>query len=253
MVVARQHFSFDDEDTRETTKGKTKKSKKAKKSTSGKPTATSAGKKSRQEFHFEDGSDKIDIKQAAAQQSRKLRIRKGRLFLVVFAVFVLAFGLYLFLATRENGPVYGDRCEGMLEITDDQKETAIKAVTDKYSDVKSCEMEIACKELKIDITFKKGTSTSYAKKVAKYAVTAVDDAVGREKSGTYSDLFGTYDGVKQYECDFYLVISDNDDSPIYGTKMASSNKFYWTLSSIKDKDSYNDSLETDEKKDDDDD
>lgn len=34
----------------------------------------------------------------------------------------------------------------------------------------------------------------------------------------YSDLFGTIDGVTQYEVNVFMTSSDSEDFPIYGTK-----------------------------------
>ena len=101
-------------------------------------------------------------------------------------------------------------------------------------------------ELKLDITFKAGMSTKEAQNIAEETVQTLDGIVGREKEDgqKYSDLFGTIDGVTQYEVNVFMTSSDSEDFPIYGTKNIQNDEFSYTLASVRDEESAKKAQET---------
>jgi flagellar basal body-associated protein FliL len=171
---------------------------------------------------------------------KKKKIKGWQIALIVFAVLIIGFFGYIFILTNNDGPVYGDRCEGITTINVDAKDATIKTIKDKYSSIEDLTIEVVCKEVKIDIVFKDKMNTSKAKKIAEETAKTLDDNVGLDKEGkTYSSLFGYIDNVAQYDCQLYLVSNDSSDFPIYGTKHHSKDSFSYTYASVKDEKSKN--------------
>lgn len=167
---------------------------------------------------------------------KKFKLKIWHCVIAAMALLVVIFLVYCMIMTNESGPVYGDRCKGMLTIDKKYRTQTISTIKSKYSQVKSMDMEIACKELKIDITFESGMSTAKAKSIGEEAAKTLDGLVGRSKvsGSSYSDLFGTYKNVNQYEVDLYMTSSNSDDFPIYGTKHVGTDSYNYTLASVKD-------------------
>lgn len=188
--------------------------------------------------------------QSMAKKKLKFKWRWWYYIIIVFLVLVIAFAIYIFLATRNDGPVYGNRCEGIVEIPLDAKQIAVKDVKEKYSEIEDITFETTCKQLKVDIVFKDDMDTTKAQQIAEDAVQTLDSLANQSKNEgqTYSNLFGYIDNVPQYEVNFFLVSQGNEDFPIYGTKHVSQDSFSYTLSSIRDQDSYDKARDTLEEK-----
>lgn len=198
--------------------------------------------------HFDFSDQKIEgEKKEPARKNRntsKPKLKKHWKILIALVVLgiiaVVALALwYASFSVKDSKPVYGDRCNGVQEIGQNAIDSGIAAIKGKYSSVKEINVEVTCKELRIDIDFKKKTSAAKAKKIAEATVLAIDDATGKEKvkGSSYSDLFGKHNDIMQYEVQLYMTCT-GDDFPIYGTKHATSDTFSYTMASIKDKSTY---------------
>lgn len=163
----------------------------------------------------------------------------------LFALFI-AFAVYIFILSNNDGPVYGNRCQGIATIPKDTITYTISEVKKNHSEVKDITMEIACKQLKVDIVFEDGMKTKKAKSIAEEAVQILDDAVGmsKEEGKTYSTLFGYSNNIAQFEVNLFLESENSDDFPIYGTKHVKNDEFAYTLASVKDQESKDKALNT---------
>lgn len=156
----------------------------------------------------------------------------------LFALFI-AFFIYIFVVSRNDGPVYGKtRCEGLAVAIE---ETTLNSVEDEmkaaYNTIENVELAIECKQLKVDIYFKEKMNTKKAQEIAVDAIKRVDDKMGikKEEGKKYSYLFGIHNDYSQYEVNFTLYSKNNDDFPIFGTKHVQNDTTSFTLHSVKDK------------------
>lgn len=194
-----------------------------------------------QHFEFDDSQNDEQVK--SVEDNSKDDKKKSKLWylipiLAVVAILGLGVG-YLIFAVNDNKPVLGNRCEGIQVISQDILQKTITKM-EKNDEIKSMNIEIFCKEVRIDLEFKKGTSLDTAKSLAKKSVKQLDKYYGHDivSGSSYSDLFGTYENVTQYEVELYMTCSGNKKFPVYGTKHANSDTYSWTLSSVRDKKTY---------------
>lgn len=166
--------------------------------------------------------------------------------LILFGALIVVFGIYILILSFNNGPVYGDRCEGMQTISKDQRDSTVSTMEEKYDEIESMTLSTECRQLKLDIVFKAGMDTEDAEKIAEETVQTLDGMVGLEKADDekYSGLFGTIDGVTQYEVNVFMTSTDSEDFPIYGTKNVQSDDFSYTLASVKDEETAKQAQET---------
>lgn len=171
-----------------------------------------------------------------AKKKKKFVWKWWHYVLIVFGVLFIAFFIYIFLESRNNGPVYGSRCYGIVEIPNDLRKAAIDTAKNEHSEIQSLNLEVTCKQLKVDIHFKAGMKTKDAQKIAENVVQTLDKLVGKPKEDgkTYSTLFGKIDNVSQYEVNLYLTSQDSKDFPIFGTKHVQNDDFSYTLASVRD-------------------
>lgn len=179
-----------------------------------------------------------------AKTSKKLK--PLHIVLLIFVLAIVIFFGYIFLLTNNDGPVYGNRCDGVTVISADAKSATISAMKEKYSDITDLTIEVVCKEVKVDITFKEGMSTKKAKSIGEEVVQTLDTNVGlsKDEGDTYSELFGYIKNEAQYDCQLYLVSENSEDFPIYATKHHSKDKFSYTYASVKDEASKKKAQET---------
>lgn len=198
------------------------------------------------DFENEFNEEDVEEDEPVSKKKKKFEWKWWHYVLIGLGALLIVFMIYIFAVTSNDGPVYGERCEGIETISNDLIKAAEEDAKKAHSEIASLDYEIACRQLKVDIVFNDGTSTKKAKSIAEDAVQILDKLVGKskEEGKTYSNLFGTIDGVTQYEVNLYLKCEDNDDFPIYGTKNVQNDEFSYTLASIKDKDSYNKAKET---------
>lgn len=172
--------------------------------------------------------------------------------LIVFAVLMFLFAGYIYFASRNDGPVYGKRCEGLeYSISNDIQDATADTMKTKYSEIESINFNIACKQLKVNIVYKENMDAEKAKEIAEETIQTLDKManVTKDDDKTYSQLFGYANNEPQFEVNLILFSENSDDFPIYGTKHVQNDSFSYTYASIKDKDSYEkarDTLENDE-------
>ena len=204
-------------------------------------------------FNFEDEviEDKNDINPIAQdiendgefEDMAKTKKKKQFVWLwwhyVLLGLFALgvAFVIYIFMVTRNDGPVYGNtRCEGLSVAIED---TTLNTVEDElkavYNTIDKVELAIECKQLKVDVYFKDKMNTKKAQEIAIDALKRVDAKLGYKKSNEeYSYVFGVHNNIAQYEVNFTLYSTNNDDFPIFGTKHVQNDEVSFTLHSVKD-------------------
>lgn len=181
-----------------------------------------------------------DENDSMAKKKKKKFVWKWWHFVLIgIIVLFVAFMVYILALSNNDGPVYGNRCQGIVSISKDKMDTTISEIKKKYSEVESLSMEIACKQLKVDIVFKDGMSTKKAKSIAEETVKTLDKHVGMQKDDnkTYSHLFGYENNVAQFEVNLFLQSEDSKDFPIYGTKHVQNDEFSYTLASVRDQES----------------
>ena len=190
---------------------------------------------SKERFHFDD---EMGIEPS---KEPKKKIQTKYIVLGIVAVLVLAFGIYLYSALKDEGPVYGDRCEGLVTVQKSVLDDTMNEAKSKYSSIASIDIETACKQFKVDIVFNNGTSAKTAQEVSKEVVKILDSKGGQSayEGSNYSELLNKHNGVKQYEVNLYLTGGNDTDYPIYGTKQAGKDDIGFTLSSVKDQETTN--------------
>ena len=210
---------------------------------------------SKERFHFDDEEEVViqtpkkkaekkptpkEMGMKPSNKSKK-RIKTRYIVLGIVAVLVLAFGIYLYSALKDEGPVYGDRCEGLVTVQKSVLDDTMNEAKSKYSSIASIDIETACKQFKVDIVFNNGTSAKTAEEVSKEVVKILDSKGGQSayEGSSYSELLNKHNGVKQYEVNFYLTGGNDTDYPIYGTKQAGKDDIGFTLSSVKDQETTN--------------
>ncbi|WP_295137036.1 hypothetical protein [uncultured Catenibacterium sp.] len=210
---------------------------------------------SKERFHFDDEEEAViqtpkkkaekkptpkEMGIKSSKESKK-KIQTKYVVLGIVAVLLLAFGIYLYSALRDEGPVYGDRCEGLVTVQKSVLDDTMNEAKSKYSSIASIDIETACKQLKVDITFNNGTSVKTAEEVSKEVVKILDSKGGQAayEGSSYSELLNKHNGVKQYEVNLYLTGGNDTDYPIYGTKQAGKDDIGFTLSSVKDQETTN--------------
>ena len=148
---------------------------------------------SKERFHFDDEEEvviqtpkkkaekKPTPKEMGIEPSKepKKKIQTKYIVLGIVAVLVLAFGIYLYSALKDEGPVYGDRCEGLVTVQKSVLDDTMNEAKSKYSSIASIDIETACKQFKVDIVFNNGTSAKTAEEVSKEVVKILDSKGGQ--------------------------------------------------------------------------
>ena len=200
-----------------------------------------------------EGAPYISIDEEDDKEDEPMKKKKKRFvmkwwhyLLILFGALAIAFIVYIAALSLHDGPVYGNRCEGMVSISKDARDATVSTMEEKYDDIESMTLSTECRQLKVDIVFKDNMSAKKAENIAEETVQTLDDIVGREKEDgkTYSDLFGTIDGVTQYEVNVFMTSAQSDDFPIYGTKNIQNDDFSYTLASVRDEESAKRAQET---------
>ena len=176
-----------------------------------------------------------------AKKKKKFVWKWWHYVLIGLSVLFIAFMVYIFALSDNDGPVFGNRCEGIVEINKDLMTSAADTTKQKYTEINKINFEIQCRQLKVDIDFKAGMDTKKAQEIAEEAVLTLDGLVGKtkEEGKKYSTLFSKINNVAQFEVNLYLTSTDSGDFPIYGTKHTQNDAFAYTLASVKHEESKN--------------
>ena len=166
---------------------------------------------------------------------RKSDLKKIGVVVLVIMVIIAAFVAWLIGSGTNNGAVYGDRCASLLSLDTaifDQVETTMEENTS----INDVAISVDCRIIKINIDYVEGTSASTATSLANDTLQMIDDAAGYDQAegSSWSVLLGMYDSRGQYNADFMLTTTNNEDFPIFGTKMPELDTISWTYASVKD-------------------
>ncbi|HAD23707.1 MAG TPA: hypothetical protein DCF47_06390 [Kandleria vitulina] len=224
--MAQKHFSFDND---ESSTGRRSSSPKRQ------------TKVNQSKFTFTEGEKRRVNRRPVHKKSKgKFNLKKWQIALIVLAVLAIGGGTLLFVAGRDDGPVYGDRCKGILSLSTSVLRETETEMKNKHSSIENINISIQCKELRFDIKFASGTRAATAERIVKEAVKLVDQKAGKNSysGSSYSELFNYSNKVRQFEAYIYMTCDGNSDFPIYGTKLAGKDSFSFTYASIKDESTY---------------
>lgn len=194
----------------------------------------------------EEIPDESSEKESCMKKVLHMKWKWWHYILLGIIVLGLLFTWYIYSVSNNDGPVYGNRCDGVVEIPVDAKSAVIENMRKEYDEINTLEIEIACKQIKFDISFKEGTKTKTCINITEKVIQAFDKEVGLEKpeGKTYSNLFGSIENEPQYEINVYLQCTNNDEFPVYGTKHTQRDKITYTYNKIADQDSYDKAVST---------
>lgn len=183
---------------------------------------------------------KSKSKKPVSKKKGKKKIKPIYWMIIVFVAIVALVMGYVWSISRNDGPVYGDRCAGMAEI----KETAIKTTVDNMKanldGVSDLSIQVECKTIEIKITMAEGQDGEAAAKATKTILKELDKNVGLPKSNEkkeYSDLLtaaNKKDSTK-YHVDI-TIKGVGEDYPIFGSKHPNSDKINFTYATPRDPD-----------------
>ncbi len=192
-----------------------------------------------QELQSENESVEEVDDMAKTKEKKKFVWKWWHYVLLGLLALCVAFFMYIFIVSRNDGPVYGKtRCEGLAVAIDETTlNTLEEEMKSSFETIDKIELAVECKTVKVDIYFKEKMNTTKAKEIALETIYNLDDKVGLEKADgeEFSYLFGVHNNVQQYEVNFCLYSENNDDFPIFGTKHVQNDNVSFTLHSIKDK------------------
>lgn len=247
IIVAKKHFSFDDEPGKSRPRQPSRPTQAKPRTQTTKRPATSSQK----HFDFSDSNQGTQNRKKAqphikrqVKQPKKTKtkgLKKWQIVLLVILVVVVALTGTMIYMAREDGPVYGDRCEGLVSVKNSVLKKSEEEIKSKNKLINTIDITIQCKEFKFDIDFNHSATENQAKKICYNAIKILDKNAGLDsyKGSKYSVLLNEYKNVKQFECDFYLTCSSGDAWPIYGTKMAGNDNISFSDAKIKNRSSYN--------------
>lgn len=189
---------------------------------------------------------KTDKKNTKAKTKSKKPTGKGNkkkkksiyIALGLFVAIVAVFMFYVWSASRNHGPVYGERCAGMPEVSESAIQTTISNM--KSEDIVELEIKVECKEIDINMTMASGNDAKAASDAAKAVLLELDKNVGMTKSNeksAYSDLLTAANETDdtKYHVDF-TIKGEGEDYPIFATKHPKHDKINFTYATAKDPD-----------------
>lgn len=257
MAEEKKRFSFDDENTIEIKKEELQQKPEVKPE----PEITEDKKFSFEDEKIEkDSMDSIideepevnesfDGDESMPKQKKKFKLKKWQIALLALVAIFIVFIIYIFVATRESGPVYGNRCASLLTL-DNSKFAEVEKTIEQQEAINDVKIEVDCRIIKITIDYVDNTPAATAEELAATALHTLDDAMGatKEEGSTYSQLFGKANGKGQYNAEFYLKSNGDSDFPIFGTKHPSSDEISFTGANPSDQETTDKVLEAKQEK-----
>ncbi len=176
--------------------------------------------------------EKIQPKEEAVKntkQKKKFRFRLWHGVVLFFVIAVAAFTTWIYIASSNDGPIYGDRCASALAIDSAHISGTTEAIKTMV-EVQDAVVEIECTKIKISITFVDNTTSAKAQEIAAIAVGLLDNTVGRPKvdGSNYSDLLTNVEGGNAYDVEIIMRSNGDSDFPIFAQKHPSSDSIYYT-------------------------
>lgn len=215
-MAERERFTFDDEETSEVEKIE--------------PVPTKID-----DVSVGDLDNTVD-EGAMAKKKKKFKLKKWQIVLITFLVIIIIGVSYIFMATRNNGPVLGDRCASLLSMDQNKFEDVRTQIKTDYPAVSEIEIKVECRMIKMTLSFVDNTPAPDAKNIAIASLHKLDDSMGaiKEEGAEYSQLFGHANGRGQYNVSFLLTSNGDTAFPVFGTKHPSSNEIFFTDANVKD-------------------
>jgi len=146
---------------------------------------------------------------------------------------------YLWAVTRNDGAIYGDRCQGVVAVDTSKIDSVVSRYKSEDGNIKELKVEIICRQMKIDLKVAAGISVTDAEALATNILLSIDSELGYAKASegdTYSTLFGRINEEQQYEVDFFITNEDDNSAsyPSYGTKHPKNQYISFTRNETKD-------------------
>lgn len=185
-----------------------------------------------------NSSNKTVKKNSSKKNSSKKKMKPINWVILVFVAIVAVVMIYVWNVSRHNGPVYGNRCEGMPAISETAISSTIadtKASNESISDLK---INVNCKTIKIDIEMAEGYGQEEAVNAAAGIILDLDTNVGLTKSNTdslYSDLLTATSEKDSTKYHVDITIKGSGEAfPIFASKHPSSDEVNYTFNVARD-------------------
>lgn len=185
-----------------------------------------------------DNSKTNEHKKTRKANKTKKKFKPIYIIPIIFVICCLVFAGYIYSATRTDGPVYGRRCENVLEIDQTKLDDAKSAISNNEK-ISSVSVEKNCLAVKMVFEFVEGTSLDDAKNIAVEATKTLDAILGFEKnnpSDTYSKIFGMDGDRRQYDIQISLFSNGGEGFPAFGNKQYQSDEVIFTDANAKNQD-----------------
>ena len=168
--------------------------------------------------------------QTKKRKTNKKKFKAIYLVPLIFVLVVIIVGFSLFQSLFQKGPVYGERCAGVTEVSQENMTNLEASIKSENSSIEKILIEVNCKTFAIDLKLTTGLDKDQITELCENVLLAIDQKVALSKSNSeskYSDLFGTYNGKLQYHVDFTIEGSD-DIYPIFASKHPTSDTINFT-------------------------
>lgn len=154
---------------------------------------------------------------------------------LIFGIVVALVLIVVLSMSKSNGPVYGNRCEGIVPI-DTQTITSVENEISANEQVEKIAIDINCKTIEVGLTLTGELDTETVDAICKSVVGSLDTNVGYDKSNSesaYSDLFGVSHGVEQYDVTF-IIQGEGELFPAFATKHVNHDAISYTFNTARD-------------------
>lgn len=188
-----------------------------------------------------------------AKKVKKVKVKKKsiftalNLFIATIALTVIvgvSFIAYVFIASSNDGPVYGERCASAIAL-DSEIISEVEKATLENEKVSHANIDVECLTVKITLTFIDDTTSADGESIALETLKALDEALGKDEfeGSIYSEAFNLHKDENQYDVEFILKSTGDTDFPIFGQKHPSSDKVSFTGSNPANADTTNSLIE----------
>lgn len=193
------------------------------------------------------------------KQNKQFKFKPIYLVPITFVLIIIIFVGWMILSSRENGPVYGDRCSGLLPLEQNVLQETTDEIKNNNEKITELAIEKNCRSINVDFTLTAESSADDAKAISKSIIESIDKKAGAVKTNensAYTDIFGVTDidtenERNQYDVNFIIQVSDDkeDDAfPIFASKHPGSDDIQFTLNTPRDEDVVKEVLDRQEEK-----
>lgn len=170
-----------------------------------------------------------------AKKKKSKQIKPIVILPLIFGIVVALVLIVVLSMSKSGGPVYGNRCDGVAPIED----SVISAVSDEVAameQVDSVAIEVNCKTVEVLLSLSGDVDPEVVDSICKTVVRSIDEKVGYDKTNSdsaYTDLFGTSQGVEQYDVSF-VIKGESELLPAFATKHATRDAISYTFNTARD-------------------